>query len=210
MSSQAATVEQPRSVGARAGSLVAISGPYPGRTRRRVEGAPVANVALIGSVSAFNASLATGPQRLITSAVDQRIGPAVSPEQVAARQRMILLGNAATIALGVLAQRAVNHARWEGPIAEVARVTAAQLAIGGIANALVMVTDMATGGPEDTQGQESRSSAAVATAALTLAVQRRLLRRGAARVTLPRPSQSVTIPVRSGWRTREVQLQLAR
>ena len=123
---------------------------------------------------------------------------------------MILLGNAATIALGVLAQRAVNHARWEGPIAEVARVTAAQLAIGGIANALVMVTDMATGGPEDTQGQESRSSAAVATAALTLAVQRRLLRRGAARVTLPRPSQSVTIPVRSGWRTREVQLQLAR
>lgn len=213
------TTEEPkgqaRTAAARAGMLVAISGPYDNRIRRRIDGVPLANLALASTITAFNVGLTTGPQRMITRAVDERMGPAVTPDQMAARRRMVLLGNAATVAAGVLAQRALNHARWRGPVAEAARVTAAQLAIGGVASAVVTVTDMAVGpeagsdaGAEAGPDSAGRQAAPFAVAALTLSLQRRLVRRGAARVTLPQAPRSVSVPVRSRWRTAHVPLPL--
>lgn len=206
MSTQPAP-DSTRSVTARAATLAAISGPYRDGIRRDLEGIPLANLALASTITAFNVGMTTGPQRLVTRAVDERMGPAVTAEQQAARRRMILAGNATTVAAGVIAQRVVNHARWRGPVAEVARVTAAQLAIGGIASAVAMITDMALG-PGTQRDPEGRKAASLGTAALTVALQRRIVRRGAARVTLPRPPRSVTVPVRSGWRTHETELAL--
>lgn len=204
MTTAAVTTEgQPRSVPNRAVALVAIS--QPRRGRRREQGSPGATLMVAGATSALRVATTVVPYRAVSRAVDEAMGgPAVTPEQVAERRRMILLGNAATVAVGVLAQRAVTHSRWQGPPADLARATAAQVAVGGAASALTVLADMAgVSVPDDPQDPSAR-----ATRAVSILARRQVLRRVISVVTLAPAPRTATIPVRSRWRTRKVELHL--
>jgi len=196
-----------RSVGQRAGTLVAISGPYHGRLTRQLERVPLATALTAGARQAFYVGMTTEPHRAVAKVVNRATGgPPTTPEQVAARRRLMLLGNAATIVAGMAVQRAINHGMPHGHVREAGRIVGTQLAIGGAAAAITNVTDMALGkGEGSVPNRRALTSRTVAVIALA---QRRALRRAVPLVTLPQEPRRVVVPVKNGWRVRDKELVL--
>ena len=194
-----------RSVSRRAGLLVAISGPYSDRINANVSRLPLGGLLVAGATTSFRMAMTTGPME----AVERRLnahGPAIGPEEVARRRRIKVAGSLATIAAGVLAQRTLTHSGRTGPGIEVGRTLGSQLAIGGAANALVLAADAVL--RTDQAAQLSRRGQAATVGTVVVLAQRRILNRSAARLTLPMPPASTTIPLAGRWRTRSVELPL--
>lgn len=195
-----------RSVSRRAGLLVAISGPYPaGRIQAEVNRIPFGAALVAGATTSLRMAISTAPMEAVERSLRAH-GPAVTPDEVARRRRVKLAASAATVAAGLLAQRTLTHSGHTGPVVEFGRSLGSQLAIGGAANALVIAADAAMG--TDSAAQLSRRGQAATVGTLVVLSQRRMLNRAAARLTLPMPPASTTIPVAGRWRTRSVELAL--
>lgn len=167
----------------RSSILVAASGPYQPGIQRKVDRIPLANLALAGVVSSFYVAMTAVPQLAIERAADQSLGGKPStPEQVARHRRMILAGNAATIATAVLAQRAITHSPRSGPLMEVGRILTSQVAIGAAAGAIVTGSDAILG--PIARRKDQQSPATIAVAAGIMAVNSRLLKKSARALTL--------------------------
>ena len=197
-----------QSVGRRAGTLVATSGPYPGRIERGVAGSRVRRTALGGGLATMRVAMATGPHAAVERAAEATGGGAPdTPERAAAQRRTVLAGTAATVAVGLALQRAINHSTLTGPVAEVGRLVGSQLAIGGAATALVMGTDALRRAEERDSGERNT---ALTIGGMAVLAQSRMLRKLAPTLTLPTAPATVAIPVRGRWRTRTVELPLSR
>jgi hypothetical protein len=172
----------------RSSLLVATSGPYhPGLTRS-LDKFPVVKFAVSGVVSSFYIAMTAVPQMAIEQAADTSLGgKPVTPEQVAARRRILLAGNAATIAAAVVAQRTITHSQRSGPLMEMGRVITSQVAIGAAAGAIVTGSDAILG--PLARRKDKNSPATIAVAAGIMAMNSRLLKKSAHALTLPtRPS----------------------
>lgn len=167
----------------RSSILVAASGPYQPGIQRKVDRIPLANLALAGVVSSFYVAMTAVPQLAIERAADQSLGgKPTTPEQVTRHRRMILAGNAATIATAVLAQRAITHSPRSGPLMEVGRILTSQVAIGAAAGAIVTGSDAILG--PIARRKDQQSPATIAVAAGIMAVNSRLLKKSARALTL--------------------------
>ncbi len=168
----------------RSSLLVATSGPYQSGIQRKLNKIPLANLALSGAISSFYIAMTAVPQIAIEQAADQSLGgKPVTPEQVAARRRMLLAGNAATIAAAVVAQRAITHSQRSGPLLEAGRVITSQVAIGAAAGAIVTGSDIVLG--PIARRKDKNSPATIAVAAGIMAMNSRLLKKSARALTLP-------------------------
>jgi hypothetical protein len=171
-------------VARRSSLLVAASGPYQPGVQRRLKAIPGANLVLAGAISSFYVALTAVPQLAIEQAADRSLGgKPTTPEQVAARRRVLLAGNAATIAAAVVAQRAIIHSSHSGPVMEAGRVLTSQIAIGAAAGAIVTGSDALLG--PLARRKDKQSAATIALTAATVAMNRRLLRKSASILTLP-------------------------
>jgi hypothetical protein len=172
-------------VARRSSLLVAASGPYQPGVQRMLKQIPGANLVLAGAISSFYIAMTAVPQLAIERAADRSLGgKPITPEQVAARRRLMLAGNAATIAAAVVAQRAIirsSHA--SGPFMQAGRVLTSQVAIGAAAGAIVTGSDAVLG--PLARRKDKKSAATVAVTAGIMAMNRRLLKRSAAVLTLP-------------------------
>jgi hypothetical protein len=171
-------------VARRSSLLVAASGPYQTGVQRTLEAIPGANLVLAGAISSFYIALTAIPQLAIEQAADRSLGgKPTTPEQVAARRRVMLAGNAATIAAAVVAQRAIIRSPHSGPLMEAGRVLTSQVAIGAAAGAIVTGSDAVLG--PLARRKDKKSAATIAVTAGIMAMNRRLLKRSAAVLTLP-------------------------
>lgn len=171
-------------VARRSSLLVAASGPYPG-VQRTLNKIPGANLVMAGAISSFYIALTAVPQLAIEQAADRSLGGRpITPEQVAARRRLMLAGNAATIAAAVVAQRAIIRSSHAGsPFMQAGRVLTSQVAIGAAAGAIVTGSDAVLG--PLARRKDKKSAATIALGAGIMAVNRRLLRKSASVLTLP-------------------------
>jgi hypothetical protein len=172
-------------VARRSSLLVAASGPYQPGVQRMLKQIPGANLVLAGAISSFYIALTAVPQLAIEQAADRSLGgKPVTPEQVAARRRVMIAGNAATIAAAVVAQRAIIRSPHSGsPLMQAGRVVTSQVAIGAAAGAIVTGSDAVLG--PLARRKDKQSAATIAVTAGILAVNRRLLRKSASVLTLP-------------------------
>lgn len=172
----------------RSSILVAASGPYQSGIQRKLNRIPLANLALTGAVSSFYVAMTAVPQLAIEQAADQSLGgKPTTPDQVAARRRVLIAGNAATMAAAVVAQRAIIHSPRSGPLMEAGRVITSQVAIGAAAGAIVTGSDVILGPLARRKDKQSLATIAVAAGIMTM--NRRLLKKSARALTLPtRPS----------------------
>lgn len=172
----------------RSSILVAASGPYQAGVQRRLKMIPGANLVLAGAISSFYIALTAVPQLAIEQAADRSLGgKPTTPEQVAARRRVLIAGNAATVAAAVVAQRAIIRSPHSGPFMQVGRVLTSQVAIGAAAGAIVTGSDVVLG--PLSRRKDKQSAATIAVTAGIMAVNRRLLKKSASALTLPtRPS----------------------
>lgn len=172
----------------RSAVLVAASGPYHPEVTKALNKVPLGNLILGGALSSLYVALTAVPQRAIEEVADGVLGgKPVTPEQIAARKRLLLAGNTAIIVAGVLGQRVITHSRWSGPVMATGRVVASQVAIGGAAGIVVLGSDAVFGPLAGRKDQQS--AATIAVSAGILSVNRRALRKAAAAVTVPtRPS----------------------
>jgi hypothetical protein len=125
------------------------------------------------------------PQLAIEQAADRSLGgKPITPEQVAARRRVMVAGNAATIAAAVVAQRAIIRSPVaDRPFMQAGRVVTSQVAIGAAAGAIVTASDAVLG--PLARRKDKQSLATLAVTAGILSVNRRLLRKSASALTLP-------------------------
>jgi hypothetical protein len=194
-----------RSVSQRASLLVAISGPYRDRIQADLNKIPFGSLVAAGAFTSFRMAMTAAPMQ----AVERRLsaeGPAVTADQVARRRRIKLASSVATVAAGVLAQRALTHSGHTGPVVQAGRILGSQLALGGAANALVIATDAAMRTEE--AAQLSRGGGGAVLGTVVLLGQRKILRGASARLSLPMPPATTTIPVQGRWRTNTVTLPL--
>lgn len=127
----------------------------------------------------------TYPQEALGRIADEVVGEGVEATAQRRRQLAVVAGNAALVVTGVLVQRAVIHARAQGSSGELVRSFGRQMAIGGLAGALVVGSDVLS----DTLAPGTRNRAAVALSlgsAVALA-QSVALRQGRRLVDLPTP-----------------------
>lgn len=168
----------------RSSILVATSGPYHPTLKRKLDKFPLAKIAFSGALSSFYIAMTAVPQLAIEQAADQSLGGKPStPEQVAARRKVLLAGNAATIAAAVVAQRAIVHSPRSGPLMEVGRVITSQVAIGAAAGVIISGSDAILG--PLARRKDKQSPATIAVAAGIMAVNSRLLKKSARALTLP-------------------------
>jgi hypothetical protein len=146
---------------------------------------PGANLVLAGAISSFYIALTAVPQLAIEQAADKSLGgKPITPDQVAARRRLMLAGNAATIAAAVVAQRAIIRSSHAGsPFMQAGRVLTSQVAIGAAAGVIVTGSDAVLG--PLARRKDKQSAATIALGAGIMAVNRRLLRKSASALTLP-------------------------
>lgn len=164
--------------------LVLASGPYQHGVQRKLGKIPLANVALSGAISSFYVAMTAAPQLAIETAAARSLeGGPTTREKVAKQRRMVLAGNAATIAAAVLAQRAITHSPRSGPLMEVGRMVTSQVAIGAAAGAIVTGSDAVLG--PIANRKDTQSPATIAVAAGIMAMNRKLLKRSARALTLP-------------------------
>ncbi len=168
----------------RSAVLVAASGPYHPEVARDVKKVPLANVALGGLNRSLYIALTVLPQRGIEEVADRVLGgKPVTAEQIAARKRILLAGNAAIIVAGMLGQRLITHSRRAGrPGMEIGRIIASQVAIGGAAGMVVLGSDAAFG--PLARRKDEQSVATMAVSAGIWSVNRKALRKAASVVTL--------------------------
>jgi hypothetical protein len=168
----------------RSSILVAASGPYQSGITRTLDKFPVARMAFSGAISSFYIAMTAVPQLALEQAADRSFGGKPrTPEQVAARRKVLLAGNAATIAAAVVAQRAIIHNPRSGPLMEAGRVITSQVAIGAAAGAIVTGSDVILG--PLARRKDKRSPATIAVAAGIMGMNRRLLKKSASALTLP-------------------------
>ncbi len=172
-------------VARRSSLLVAASGPYQPGVQRKLKQIPGANLVLSGAISSFYIALTAVPQLAIEQAADRSLGgKPITPEQVAARRRVMLAGNAATIAAAVVAQRAIIRSpAADRPFMQAGRVLTSQVAIGAAAGAIVTGSDAVLG--PLARRKDKQSLATLAVTAGIMSVNRRLLRKSASALTLP-------------------------
>ncbi len=164
--------------------LVAASGPYQHGIQRKLRKIPLANVALSGAISSFYVAMTAAPQLAIEKAAVRSLGETPrTPEQIAKQRRMILAGNAATMAAAVLAQRAITHSPRSGPLMDLGRMVTSQVAIGAAAGAIVTGSDAVLG--PIARRKDPQSPATIAVAAGIMAMNRKLLKKSARALTLP-------------------------
>jgi hypothetical protein len=167
----------------RSSILVAASGPYQPGVQRRLKMIPGANLVLAGAISSFYIALTAVPQLAIEQAADRSLGgKPTTPEQVAARRRVLIAGNAATVAAAVVAQRAIIRSPHSGPFMQVGRVLTSQVAIGAAAGAIVTGSDVVLG--PLSRRKDKQSAATIAVTAGIMSVNRRLLKKSASALTL--------------------------
>ena len=168
----------------RSSVLVAASGPYQHGLQRKLDKVPLGNLALSGVISTFYVAMTAGPQLAIERAADESLGGRpTTPEQVARHRRVILAGNAATIAAAVVAQRALTHSPRSGPLVNVGRMVTSQVAIGAAAGVIVTGSDAVLG--PIARRKDKKSPATIAVAAGIMAMNSKLLKRSARALTLP-------------------------
>jgi hypothetical protein len=179
------TKEPGLGVARRSSLLVAASGPYQPGVQRMLKQIPGANLVLSGAISSFYIALTAVPQLAIEQAADRSLGgKPVTPEQVAARRRAMIAGNAATIAAAVVAQRAmIRSPHADRSFMQAGRVLTSQVAIGAAAGAIVTGSDAVLG--PLARRKDKQSLATLAVTAGILSVNRRLLRKSASVLTLP-------------------------
>jgi hypothetical protein len=168
----------------RSAVLVAASGPYHPEVGRKVNKVPMSNMVLGGVKNSLYIVFTVAPQRAIEEVADNVLGgKPVTPEQIAARKRILLAGNAAIIVAGMLGQRLITHSRWSGrPGMEMGRLIASQVAIGGAAGMVVLGSDSAFG--PLARRKDEQSLATIAVSAGIWSVNRKALRKAASVVTL--------------------------
>jgi hypothetical protein len=168
----------------RSSVLVAASGPYQHGLQRKLDKIPLGNLALSGVISTFYVAMTAIPELAIERAADESLGGRpTTPEQVARHRRVILAGNAATIAAAVVAQRAITHSPRSGPLMSVGRMVTSQVAIGAAAGAIVTGSDAVLG--PIARRKDKKSPATIAVAAGIMAMNSRLLKKSARVLTLP-------------------------
>lgn len=166
----------------RAGVLAATSGP-----RRRIRLLRPDRTLAGALAPGVTFAAVTYPQEAI-----ERIASAVvgGPTDASAGQRQqqlaVLAGNAGMVVAGVLAQRAVIHARVDGVAGDLVRSFGRQMAVGGLAGALVVGTDVAVG--DLTRGKGNRTAIALSLGSLIALGQAVALRQGRRLVVLPTPA----------------------
>ena len=172
-------------VARRSSLLVAASGPYQPGVQRMLKQIPGANLVLAVAISSFYIVLTAVPQLAMEQAADRSLGgKPVTPEQVAARRRVMIAGNAATIAAAVVAQRAIIRSSHSGsPFMQAGRVVTSQVAIGAAAGAIVTGSDAVLG--PLARRKDKQSLATLAVTAGIMSVNRRMLRKSASALTLP-------------------------
>lgn len=168
----------------RSAVLVAGSGPYHPEVVGEVNKVPMANVVLGGAKKSLYVVLTAAPQLAIEEVADRVLGgKPVTPEQIAARKRILMAGNAAIIVAGMLGQRLITHSRRAGrPGMEVGRIIASQVAIGGAAGMVVLGSDAAFG--PLARRKDTQSVATIAVSAGIWSVNRKALRKAASVITL--------------------------
>lgn len=194
-----------RSVSQRASLLVAISGPYRDRIQADLNRIPFGSVIAAGAFTSFRMAMTAAPMQAVERSLSAQ-GPAATSDEVSRRRRIQLASSVATVAAGVLAQRALTHSGRTGAAVQAGRILGSQLALGGAANALVIATDAAMRTNE--AAQISRGGGGAALGTVVLLGQRKVLRRASARLSLPMPPAATTIPVHGRWRTQTVTLPL--
>ncbi len=168
----------------RSAVLVAASGPYQHGLQQKLAKVPLGNVVLAGAISSFYVAMTAVPELAIEQAADNALGgKPTTPEQVARHRRVLLAGNAATMAAAVVAQRAITHSKHSGPLMELGRVVTSQVAIGAAAGAIVTTSDAVLG--PLARRKDKQSVATIAVAAGIMTMNRRLLKRAAGALTLP-------------------------
>lgn len=191
----------------RTGLLVAGSGPYHRRARRVIERVPLAGMALSGTTSAVHMTTAAAPQVALGWVADHVSAPGASGDAQAARARLMLAGNVAAIAAGILAQRVVNHSGFTGPGVEAARVLSGQLAVSGAGGAIVVASDLALGAAG--RAQMRRPAVALGLGGLVAIAQGRALRRIAPHVILPTAPEALGAMSRPPGRRHHLRSTLA-
>jgi hypothetical protein len=168
----------------RSSLLVATSGPYQPGLTRGLDKFPIAKFAFTGAISSFYITMTAVPQLAIEQAADKSLGgKPVTPEQVAARRRILLAGNAATMAAAIVTQRTITHSQRSGPLMQAGRVITSQVAIGAAAGVIVSGSDAILG--PLARRKDKQSPATIAVAAGIMAVNSRILKKAARALTLP-------------------------
>ncbi len=168
----------------RASFLVVVGGPRNRALSKEVNRIPGANVILAGTISGFRAGSTAVPQVALETAVEQSLGgPPTNPKEVGEHRKALLAGNAGLIAAGFLAQRAINHSSYNGPVAQIGQIAASQVTIGATAASIVLVSDAVLGPLARRRDQSSPATMAVQ--ALTLRAQVKALRKTVAILTPP-------------------------
>lgn len=187
--SAATTSAEVLSVAKRATLLVATSGPYNPDVTGDVDRLPADNPILRGLRSGIYLALTATPQLVLDRVAQSSLGgPPTTPELESQHRRAMMLGNAALITAGMLAQRAINHSGRSGPMAHVGRAVAGQLAIGAAAATISAGSNRALG--PLLKRSDGQSAATLAISAVTLRTQSRLLSKVASVILLPtRPSR---------------------
>lgn len=196
-----------RGVGPRSAILVAASGPYRSRIERAATATRLRRLALGGSVSAMHTAMTIGPHMAVERVASSRLdGPAVTPEQKSQQRKVVWAGTAATAVAGLALQRFINHSGMRGPVAEAGRLVGSQIAIGGVACALVMGTDTVM--RRDVPAEISVRRPAVV-GLLVVVAQSWALKKVSPIVTLPPRPRHASIPVQGRWRAHSRTLDLA-
>lgn len=168
----------------RSAVLVAGSGPYHPEVARELDQVPASSPAFGWALRPLYTVLTMVPQAAVEGAADRALGgKPVTPEQIAARKKLLLLGNSAIIAAGVLGQRLITHSARSGPLKEAGRVVASQVAIGGAAGIVILGSDAIFGPLARRKDQQSLATMAVS--AGIWSVNRKALRKAATVVTVP-------------------------
>lgn len=139
-------------------------------------------------------ALATAPQVALQAGTSVMLGDEqLTPQQRQLRARALLASDVALMAAGVLVQRTAIHGPDLGAVNGVGRTLGRQLAMGGLAGAIVVGTDTLLG--PGWRQRLSKSSSAATTGMLIATAQAVLVRRGGRWLTLEEPTNVWNIPV---------------
>jgi hypothetical protein len=179
----------------RAALLAASYHPKRKRTGSRVRSLVRVDRAVVSGVrSATTAALVTGPQIGIERLADRAVGgQPVSREQSARHDQVVLAANGAAILAGLLAQRVIIHSMPRNTATDAARFLGRQLAIGGVAGAIVVATDAVLGdrGP----AKLDRKGLALTMGGALVVAQSLMMRQAGKFVSLDPGPNEVDLPV---------------
>lgn len=172
------------SIARRATVLVAWAGPYHPAAAAPLDRLPPGSRAARGLRSGVYVALTAGPQLALDRVAQTTLGgPPLTAEQIAKHRTVMLAGDAALVAIGLLGQTAINHSGRSGPVADLSRTVSAQIAIGAVAATIIVGSDVVL--KPISQRPDMQAPASVAIGTVSRSVQRRLLRKAADVLLLP-------------------------